>query len=74
MGKTTLALTLLGKEANEKHPGYFNWDNPKMAAQIRALELPSDQKILVFDEIHKYGRWSNLIKGIYDTEKFEKKF
>jgi hypothetical protein len=69
VGKTTLALTLLGKGANETHPAYFNWDDPRSAARVRRLELPAGEPLLVFDEIHKYARWRNLLKGIYDTEK-----
>jgi predicted AAA+ superfamily ATPase len=69
VGKTTLALTLLGDHANERHPGYLNWDNPLVPSKVRRLELPMDQPILVFDEIHKYAHWRNLIKGIFDTEK-----
>jgi uncharacterized protein len=43
-----------------------------MAAQIRRAELPPDEPTLVFDEIHKYARWRNLLKGIFDTEKNER--
>ena len=27
VGKTTLALGLLGDEATERHPAYLNWDH-----------------------------------------------
>ncbi len=69
VGKTTLALALVGKGADETHPAYFNWDDPRAAACLRRLELPPGQPLLVLDEIHKYARWRNLVKGIYDTEK-----
>lgn len=69
VGKTTLALGLLGKGADETHPAYFNWDDPRAAARLRRLELPPGESLLVLDEIHKYARWRNLVKGIYDTEK-----
>ena len=69
VGKTTLALSLLGMNADETHPGYLNWDNPLHAARIRRLELPAGEPLLVLDEIHKYARWRNLVKGIFDTEK-----
>lgn len=68
-GKTTLALSLLGQGADETHPAYFNWDDPRAAARLRAVELPPDEALLVFDEVHKYARWRNLVKGIYDSEK-----
>lgn len=69
VGKTTLALSLIGKSADETHPAYFNWDDPRAAARVRNLELPPGEPLLVFDEIHKFARWRNLVKGIYDTEK-----
>ena len=69
VGKTTLALSLLGAGADETHPAYFNWDDPRSAARIRRAELPPGETLLLFDEIHKYARWRNLVKGIYDTEK-----
>jgi predicted AAA+ superfamily ATPase len=69
VGKTTLALSLLGARANETHPAYFNWDSAPSAARLRRLELPPGEPLLVLDEVHKYARWRNLVKGIYDTEK-----
>lgn len=73
VGKTTLALRIFGPRASEKHPAYFNWDDPRSAARLRQVKLPPDQPLLVFDEIHKYARWRNLVKGVYDTERSERK-
>jgi uncharacterized protein len=69
VGKTTLALGLLGPNADEQHPAYLNWDHPGVPPRLRRAELPAGQPLLILDEIHKYARWRNLIKGIYDTEK-----
>jgi predicted AAA+ superfamily ATPase len=69
VGKTTLALSLVGEGVDETHPAYFNWDDPRSAARLRGLELPAGEPFLILDEIHKYARWRNLAKGIYDTEK-----
>jgi len=69
VGKTTLALSLLGSRADESHPAYLNWDDPRDSARLRRVELPPSEKLLVFDEIHKYARWRGLVKGIYDSEK-----
>jgi hypothetical protein len=69
VGKTTLALSLVGSGADETHPSYFNWDDPRSAARLRRLELPAGEPFLILDEVHKYARWRNLVKGIYDTEK-----
>jgi uncharacterized protein len=73
VGKTTLALGLLGPKATSKHPAYLNWDNPQAAAKLRRGELPPGEDLLIFDEIHKYARWRNLVQGIYDVEKSERR-
>lgn len=69
VGKTTFALGFLGKGADERHPGYLNWDHPAVRPRLRNAELPPGEPVLLFDEIHKYARWRNLLKGIYDTER-----
>ncbi|MES1190152.1 MAG: ATP-binding protein [Steroidobacter sp.] len=63
VGKTTLARSLPGAAA-----GYMNWDNGEHRSRILAGELPSS-KLWIFDEIHKYRRWRNYLKGIYDTRR-----
>ncbi len=69
VGKTTLALGLLGPAATERHPAYLNWDDPRVRGRAMRAELPPDEPLLVFDEIHKYARWRGLLKGVWDTEK-----
>jgi predicted AAA+ superfamily ATPase len=69
VGKTSLALSLLGPDTTERHPGYLNWDDPKVPPRLRRGELPTDERFIILDEIHKYARWRNLVKGLYDTEK-----
>lgn len=69
VGKTTLALGLLGTHADETHPAYLNWDHPRAASAFRSAELPPGEPLVILDEIHKYARWRNVLKGIYDTER-----
>ena len=59
VGKTTLALHVLGSE-NEQHPAYLTWDDPANRSALLRGELPAKQPLLVLDEIHKYARWRNL--------------
>jgi len=73
VGKTTFALNFL-PEPNEKHPAYLNWDHIADRASLLKGELPSSQTILVLDEIHKFSRWRNLVKGFYDKGKSERSF
>jgi uncharacterized protein len=69
VGKTTFALGFLGARADETHHAYLNWDHPAIPPRLRKAELPPGESLLLLDEIHKYGKWRNLLKGIYDTEK-----
>lgn len=73
VGKTTISLQLLNAK-NETHPGYLNWDLPEQKLSISKGHLPAHQPLIVFDEIHKYRLWRNLIKGLYDTNKSSRKF
>lgn len=73
VGKTTFALTYL-LEPGEKHPAYLNWDNILIRSALLRGELPPNENIIVLDEIHKFARWRNLVKGFYDTRKSEISF
>ncbi len=73
VGKTTFALTFLS-DSTEKHPAYLNWDHIAIRASLLKGELPPAQQTLVLDEIHKFSRWRNLVKGYYDTSKSERSF
>ncbi|MBI1862422.1 MAG: ATP-binding protein [Deltaproteobacteria bacterium] len=73
VGKTTEALSLLGAEESS-HAGYFNWDYPVQRDAIRTLLFPPRQRLIVLDEIHKYKKWRNLIKGAYDVQKSRHRF
>ena len=79
VGKTTVALE--GAKEWTKH-FYFNWDNPAerllfiqgpnaIAQQVGLDELDLDKPVLVFDEIHKFGKWKLFLKGFFDL--YEKK-
>lgn len=67
VGKTTFAKDLIAK--NFESTNYFNWDYQPDRKKIISGELPGEDSFLIFDEIHKYKKWKNLIKGIYDTHK-----
>jgi predicted AAA+ superfamily ATPase len=69
VGKTTFGLGLLGAGTDESHPAYLSWDD--LADRERLLQgaLPPAQPLLLLDEIHKFARWRNLLKGFYDKHK-----
>ncbi len=87
VGKTTLALGLLGPQddqsqanqlrsnrARETHPAYLNWDHDAHREDILARRIPTEYPLTVLDEIHKFHRWRSLVKGLYDTRKSTTKF
>jgi predicted AAA+ superfamily ATPase len=72
VGKTTTCLHFL-KPPVRDNPAYLNWDDPRARKKIKDLDLPNSG-LLVFDEIHKFARWRNLIKGLYDTRTVKARF
>ena len=79
VGKTTVSL-----ESGADHPNYFyfNWDNPTdrllfvegpnaIARQAGLDKLIEHTPLLIFDEIHKFGKWKLFLKGFFDL--YEKK-
>lgn len=69
VGKTTFALSFLGDSKQEHSPAYLNWDSIDDREKILKAEIPPNQPILIFDEIHKFSEWRNLVKGIYDKNR-----
>ena len=76
-GKTTVGL--MAKEFTSQF-SYLNWDNldhrkivlegVKSVAGFAGLDkLTLEEPIIVFDEIHKYGKWKTFLKGFFDTYK-----
>ena len=69
VGKTTLALSLLERDQDESSTAYLNWDVLADREEILAERLPSGQARVIFDEIHKYARWRNMLKGLFDKNR-----
>ncbi|MCL5261028.1 MAG: ATP-binding protein [Gammaproteobacteria bacterium] len=65
VGKTTLAKSFLQNDC-----GYLNWDVFEHREKILKMELPASI-LWIFDEIHKYRKWRNYLKGIYDAKSKE---
>ncbi len=69
VGKTTFALSLLPHGSDESSPAYLNWDYLADREAILAARLPPRQRLIIFDELHKYAGWRGLIKGLYDKHR-----
>ncbi len=72
VGKTTSSRTGAGTHQ------YMNWDNqadrisiskgPDETAQhLQLHDLQETLPYVVFDEIHKYGKWKSFLKGFFDV-------
>ena len=57
---------------------YLNWDNQEhrelllagpaaVAGRIQLDRLREKTPLLILDEIHRYGRWKNFLKGLFDS-------
>ena len=64
VGKTTLAISLLGQGQNESSPAYLNWDVLTDREDILAGRLPSGQTRVIFDEIHKLRAMAKSNEGV----------
>lgn len=65
VGKTTLAKYILAKKFEKG--AYFNWDFDEDRQNILKNKWSDDDKLIVFDELHKLPKWKSWIKGIYDV-------
>lgn len=67
-GKTTLARAILARAHRANVARYLNWDDDETRTRILNREFPH-RGLVVFDELHKYSRWRNLLKGLYDQHR-----
>ena len=65
-GKTTLAKKLLKDFDQDSRTRYLNWDSAEDREKILAERFPAGEGMLVLDEIHKFSRWRQTVKGLYD--------
>jgi predicted AAA+ superfamily ATPase len=73
-GKTTLARKILNDtNPDMKDSRYMNWDTAEDRENIIREKFPAGKGLLVLDEIHKYSRWRQIVKGLYDKRKDELK-
>lgn len=82
VGKTTLAKHILAERKCSNL--YYNWDEYDQRKKLlkdpyafeKDIPLKKSRKnpLIVFDEIHKYPRWKNYLKGVYDKYSSEMDF
>jgi len=63
-GKTTMAPAILRRRHRAFAGRYLNWDDDEARTRVLQREFPRDG-LVVFDELHRFSRWRNLLKGLY---------
>jgi predicted AAA+ superfamily ATPase len=71
VGKTTMAKEVLNGYPSGR---YFNWDFDDDRQDILKKRWTTENTLLVFDELHKFPRWKNWIKGLYDVSRANHSF
>jgi len=64
-GKTTLVKEIIAESSSL----YLNWDDIDDRKIILKRDWDDEKRVIALDEIHKYSRWKNFLKGTYDTQK-----
>lgn len=80
IGKTTLVRRHLEKLGQPQL--YYNWDTPSVKRNYAANpsffieDIPQElaRPWIALDEIHKYPKWKNILKGYYDEWKERMQF
>ncbi|MGE3608824.1 MAG: ATP-binding protein [Bacteriovoracaceae bacterium] len=75
-GPRQIGKTFLSKKYSER---YFNWDTVDVKKSFLKdpyffRRMHSDQRLVVFDEIHKRRDWKKTLKGYYDSPDREENF
>ena len=65
VGKTTLSRDLITIFPDLI---YLNWDSDEHKKVIQKKQWLNDTSLIIFDELHKYVRWKQWIKGVYDLK------
>ena len=72
VGKTTLSKALCKKKFSKGE--YFNWDYDENRRAIQKLQWQANSPLIIFDELHKFPRWKQWLKGLYDTKPDNQQF
>jgi predicted AAA+ superfamily ATPase len=65
-GKTTLAKHLCQQAGCDVQTRYLSWDSAEDRENIIRERFPAGPGFLILDEIHKYSRWRQVVKGLFD--------
>lgn len=71
VGKTTLAKRILG---GFYRGAYYLWDKRDDRREILKAQWPMEAELIVLDELHKYSKWKQWIKGEFDKHRERLRF
>ena len=63
-GKTTLAKHLCEQAGFDVKKRYLTWDDAEDRENMIRERFPAGAGFLILDEIHKYSRWRQVVKGL----------
>jgi predicted AAA+ superfamily ATPase len=70
-GKTTMAKHLCEERGGDTVKRYLSWDAAADREDIIRESFPAEPGPLVLDEIHKFSRWRQIVKGLFDKRGHE---
>jgi predicted AAA+ superfamily ATPase len=70
-GKTTLAKYLCHQAGFDVEKRYLNWDAAEDRENIIMERFPTGSGYMILDEVHKYSRWRQVVKGLFDKRGHE---
>jgi predicted AAA+ superfamily ATPase len=65
-GKTTLSKHLCQAAGDDSKQRYLNWDATVDRERLMMEVFPAGRGFLILDEIHKFSRWRQVVKGLFD--------
>jgi len=65
-GKTTLGKRLCQQAGGDVQVRYLSWDSAEDRENIIRERFPAGPGLLILDETHKYSRWRQVVKGLFD--------
>lgn len=65
-GKTTLAKHLCQQAGCDLKNRYLSWDAAEDREKILRENFPTGPGFMILDEVHKYSRWRQVVKGLFD--------
>ena len=70
-GKTTTAKNICFPGKHGETERYLNWDAAEDRHRIMKENFPAGKGPLLLDEVHKYSRWRQVVKGLFDKRGHE---